>query len=341
MIHLYIYGDGGVSDDVRLKYPITHIEQDKDFSLKIVAGTIAEGTRLPVDPKGVYIFSRPVSNLEYAITKIKLEQKNARIIIDLDDSFWDIPKGHVAYDFLGPHSNNVIALERNIPKADAVVVSTEVLKKRIIDKGLREDIIVIPNVCNSDNKYLAMSRPSEYLRFGFSGTITHRDDFKIMLKPLIQFINETSGVKIVMAADSTLYRLLSAIPENKKMFVPAYPYEYYPIQLSYFDIMMMPLVNDAFNRAKSDIKLLDAVSNNKPFIASDVEPYHPYNQQDPATWAGLVVDNNPDSWYSAMRYMLSEKNRLNFIHAGERIKKEKHVSVSAEMWKNVIKGVLK
>lgn len=341
MINLYLCGDGGVSDDVRLKYPISHMQQDKDFTFNIVSSVITEGYKLPIDPNGVYIFSRPVTNLEYAITTLKSKYKNTKIIVDLDDSFWDIPKTHVAYNSIGPKSNNVLALERNIPKADAMVVSTEALKQRIQNKGLRDDIVVIPNMCNSDNMYLAMKRPSKALRFGFSGTITHRDDFRILLKPLIQFINETDNVKAVIAVDQTLYKLLSPIPETKKMFIPAYPYQYYPIQLSYFDIMLIPLVNDEFNRAKSDIKLLDAVANKKPFIASDVEPYHPYNEGDPSTWAGLLAKNNYDDWYSAMKYMLSESNRLSFIQAGEAIKEKKHISVAAEMWKKVIQGVLK
>ena len=340
MIRLYAYGDGGVSDDVRLRYPISHIKQDDGFRFKLVSGTIAEGVKLPVDPNGVYIFSRPVGSLELAITSIRSQHPNAKIIADLDDSFWDIPTSHVAYNSIGPKSENILSLERNLKKVDAVVASTETLKKRIEEKTGRHDVMVIPNVCNSDNPYLALKRPSKQLRFGFSGTITHRDDFKIMLKPLIQFINETDEVKIIMAVDSTLYRLLSSIPEKKKVFVPAYPYQYYPIQLSYMDILMIPLVNDPFNRAKSHIKLLDAVANKKPFIASDVEPYHPYNQGEPHTWAGLVVPNDPESWYSAMRYMLSEKNREAFISAGEDIKKKMHVSVSAEMWKKVIQGVL-
>lgn len=340
MIHLYVYGDGGVSDDVRLRYPITHIKQDESFKFKMASGTISEGTKLPIDDKGIYIFSRPVSNLEGAIVSLKNEHKNVKIIADLDDSFWDIPTTHIAYNSIGPKSDNIKSLERNLKRVDAIVASTETLKKRIEEKTGRQDVIVIPNVCNSDNPYLALKRPSKQLRFGFSGTITHRDDFKIMLKPLIQFISETNDVKIVMAVDSTLYRLLSSIPEKKKMFVPAYPYKYYPIQLSYMDILLIPLVNDAFNRAKSHIKLLDAVANKKPFIASDVEPYHPYGQSDSSEWAGLVVSNDSDSWYSAMKYMLSEKNRQAFISAGDAIKSKMNVSLAANMWKEVIQGVL-
>jgi len=341
MINLYVFGDGGVSDSVRLKYPISNMKEDDDFKYKITSGTIRNGTQLPVDSNGVYVFSRPMSNLEFAVNKIKTEHVGARIIVDVDDNFWNLPKSHIAYDGIGPQTYNIRSLERILSKADAVTVSTEPLKELIISRGFAKEATVIPNVCNLDNPFIAMKRPSSYLRFGFSGTITHRDDFKIILSPLTKFINEHENVKIVIASDAEIYKTLKNIPENKKMFVPAYPYEYYPIQLSYFDIMLIPLVNDAFNRAKSDIKLLDAVANNKPFIASEVTPYAPYNDGDSTTWAGLVTENNTEAWYSAMCYMLNENNRKSFISAGEKIKAEKNVSLSSAIWKEVIKGVLK
>lgn len=341
MINLYVFGDGGVSDSVRLKYPISHMIQDDNFQYKITAGTIKEGTKLPVDPNGVYVFSRPMSNMEFAITKIKTDHKEAKIIIDIDDSFWNLPKSHVAYSNIGPGTYNIQSLERIIPKADAVTVSTEPLKELIMEKGLAKEITVIPNICNLDNPYVGIKRYSPYVRFGFSGTITHRDDFKLILEPLIRFIKEHDKAKVIIAADIEIYKMLKSIPENKKSFIPPYPYDYYPIQLSYFDVMLIPLVNDAFNRAKSDIKVLDAISNNIPFIASNVMPYAPYNNGEPISWAGLVVENKADDWYSSMCYMMSEKNRQAFVSAGEKIKKEKNVSLSSAMWKTVIQGVLK
>lgn len=339
--NIYIYGDGGVSDDVRLKFPITNIKPDDELNLVISAGVVSEGMKLKVDPNGVYVFSRPVTNLELAVNKLKSDHGDAvKIIADLDDSFWDIPKHHVAYEFLGQGSQNLRSMERIFKLVDKIVVSTEPLKKKILERCGRDDIVVIPNVCNVSNPYTAFKRPSEYVRFGFSGTITHREDFKLIKSALVRFINDHSNAQVVIGADAMVYRTLDGIAEKQKLFIPAYPYSLYPLHLSYFDVMLIPLIKDNFNDAKSDIKLLDAVSNQKPFIASDVTPYHPYNEGDPSTWAGIIAGNNPDDWYSAMAYMMSWQNRFAFVSAGEVIKKEKSVAMSSALWKKVILEVL-
>ena len=252
--------------------------------------------------------------------------------------FRSIPKHHVAYESLGEKSGNLRALERNLKRVDAVTVSTNYLKDLIISKGIKDDVTVIPNICNTTNKYTAFRRPADKLRFGFSGTITHREDFKLILKPLVEFVLG-NDVMVGIGADAVIYKELRTIPEKKKFFVPGYPYDLYPLHLSHFDVLLIPLVDDKFNSAKSDIKILDAVANKIPFIASDVLPYRPYGEGEPDSWAGLVVGNKQDEWYSAMSYMLSEKNRLAFVNAGDKIRKTHGVKKSSTLWREVILDV--
>jgi len=148
---------------------------------------------------------------------------------------------------------------------------------------------------------------------------------------------ETENTQIVIAVDPEIYKMFRDIPEQKKLFVPSYPYNEYPLQISYFDIMLIPLINDVFNKGKSDIKILDALVNAKPFIASDVAPYSPYKDSE----AGLVIPNTEDDWYSALNYMLSEKNRKSFSDVGVKLAKKHHVSNASKVWKKIIQGVAK
>lgn len=280
-----------------------------------------------------------MSVLEFGIHKLR--EINDKIIVDVDDNFWTIPKTHIAYDLVGPNSGNVRSLERIIKLAKTVVTSTVPLAEYMIYKNIHSSPIVNPNVCNSHNKYNEFSRPSKYLRYGFSGTMTHREDFKTIFKPLKQFIMEHNNVQIAIAVDPEIYRMFRDVPEERKLFVPAYNYEEYPLQLSYFDVMLIPLINDEFNQSKSDIKILDALINGKPFIASDVYPYSPYGKMEESKWAGLVIKNDENSWYSALCYMLSEKNRDTFSINGKIEARNHDVKYSSQFWKKLILGIAK
>jgi len=330
-MNIYAYGDGGVSEEVRLRYPLSQMIASKDFDYILHTGTIKEGSRLPLDKDGIYIFSRPMATLNAAI--LSLKQSGAKIIIDVDDNFWAIPKSHVGYTAVGPGSKNIIALEMVLPLADVVTVSTSPLAEYFKYRKFIENPVVIPNVCNSHNQYNCFPRrKSKYVRYGFSGTITHREDFKVIVKPMMQFLKEQPLAQIAIGCDPEIYRFFRLVPEQQKIFVPSYPYKYYPAQLSFFDLMLIPLVKDTFNHGKSDIKILDSIVNGKPFIASNVYPYMPYKD----SGAGIVIDNDETSWYNALNTMFSEESRKRFSSAGLELAKQHHVNTSAETWKSII-----
>lgn len=327
---IYVFGDGGVSDQVRAIYPLRNVA-DAEVRYGIIVG----GARIPVDKNAVYVFPRPMTMLENAIIQIK--EEGIPVIIDMDDNFWNIPKTHIGYPAVGPKTENVRSLERNMLMADFITFSTEHLRQYVINNfGIDEaKTVVIPNVCNLDNQWNCYKRPSKHIRYGFSGTLTHREDFGLIVKPLIRAIMDTQDSKAVIGCDPEIYRMLRTLPESKKMFVPTYRYEEYPIQLSYFDVMLIPLVNDTFNCSKSDIKILDAIANGKPFIASDVLPYKPYID----SGAGLVIPNTEEDWYTSIRYLSSEKNRKAMAETGLALAKTKSVSNSSKAWQEVINNV--
>lgn len=332
-MNIFAFGDGGVSEEVRLLYPLAQMVASKDFEYTLRTATIKEGTKIPIDKEAIYIFSRPMIVTEHAFHQIK--EMGMPTVVDVDDNFWALPKSHIGYSVVGPESLNVRSLERILRIADRVVTSTEPLKKEIVDRGLVEEskITVIKNVCNSHNQYVGFKRPSNKVRYGFSGTKTHREDFKILLRPLLQFASEHDNVQVITAVDPELYRMLRKLPEQKKLFVPACDYKYYPVQLGYFDVIMVPLANNAFNHSKSDIKILDAIVNGKPFVASAVEPYLEYKD----SGAGYVIGNSEEEWYKAFTDLLSPEKRESFSNAGVELAKLHHVSKSADSWKRLLK----
>ena len=55
--------------------------------------------------------------------------------------------------------------------------------------------------------------------------------------------------------------------------MPGVPYDDYPLIYRYIDILVVPLRDTHFNRAKSDIKLLECGASRTPWVASDIPFY--------------------------------------------------------------------
>jgi hypothetical protein len=81
-----------------------------------------------------------------------------------------------------------------------------------------------------------------------------------------------------------------------------------------FDVGISPLVDSAFNRAKSDIKCLDYLAMGARPVVSDVLPYQV------AELDGLVdrVGNDPTEWYAALEALVQQREAIRRDDDGRR-----------------------
>jgi hypothetical protein len=68
-----------------------------------------------------------------------------------------------------------------------------------------------------------------------------------------------------------------------------------------FDLGIAPLVDNAFNRLKSDIKVLEYTAMGLPVVASSVEPYSDADQ---------AILCNPSEWYPTLRTLIQDQGAL-------------------------------
>jgi glycosyltransferase involved in cell wall biosynthesis len=117
------------------------------------------------------------------------------------------------------------------------------------------------------------------------------------------------------------------------------PYDQYPITVGYFDIMLAPLINDHFNNAKSDIKLIDAGAMGIPYVASNIPVYKEWFDGD-GNKAGLLSPD--DQWYENMKYLVQNKEiRDNMGRAGKKAVKKRDMINLGELWLETIDKVIK
>ncbi|MCO7016133.1 glycosyltransferase [Vibrio paracholerae] len=178
--------------------------------------------------------------------------------------------------------------EAFIKQMDSCIVSTAALKEYIEDTyGLA--CRIEPNKI-SHNKIRKPTEKSGPLKIIYaSGTYSHKEDFELIEAPLFEFLSNNSDVRLsILGATQSSERIL-ALPN-----VSSYPLLPYDAMLDFVakhDVMLVPLVDDIFNNAKSNVKFVEAGAVGVPVIASNVREY--YNSIEIGV-NGFVVNDNTD-----------------------------------------------
>lgn len=324
-------GTGGVSDAVRLHMP--SIELSKlGHPVKSVSVTEFQQTgkmkmldQILDDSYSCVLFSRPTS------VKLMrfLKEKNAEVIVDMDDDFHSIPIHHPGYRAVGAGNPQFIAaIEECVSIADGLTVTTEALRQRW--KSFQENIKIIPNGWSKTDPFWGYKYESRYFNIGWGGTITHRIDFEIVLKTLIRVAREHPHVRICIAGDPEIYLRLRDVPEKQKVFIPMVQYADYTHSLAYFDLLLAPLEDNEFNRAKSDIKLVDACAMRMPFVASSVGEYSKWRE------GGILVSTEQE-WLDAITVFIEKPSVYReYAQRGHQYVQGREMGMLVHKWKEII-----
>lgn len=160
-----------------------------------------------------------------------------KMICDLDD-YWELYEGHYVADNWAKYNvrGNII---RMIKEADAVTVTTDYLGQKV--KEFNKNVIVIPNALPYGDDQFAGKRQPWSGKVKYIGGRTHKEDLRV------------AGLNY-------------DIPQQL-------PIEYYMNHYKGVNICVAPLMDNEFNRCKSNLKVLEAGVNYQAIITSKIEPY--------------------------------------------------------------------
>jgi len=217
------------------------------------------------------------------------KKKNFKIAYDADDWFFDIPTFNHAYKAYNPDIlNNIAEIVTNM---DYMTVTTSHLRNLFHEKIKipKERILIIPNYLPKflyDGYYdkevmkaKCKQKMSDKPRILWTGSSTHfnlgnmtdKDDVKI----LRQFIHKTAKkyqwVMVGIPKDAVKYL---GLPPNVECHpwcaILNYPHLLHSVKC---DLAVTSLYNCDFNKAKSNIKLLEFGALGIPAVLEDIEPY--------------------------------------------------------------------
>lgn len=251
----------------------------------------------------------------------KFKDKGIKIIMDIDD-YWVLPdyhpivwRGDVDYDMW---KGSILA---NLSMADYIWTSTESLKSKVQDMVPNTPIVIARNAIDYDNEaqwndVRGKSRNKNKVVIGYAGSTTHYRDLDALQTP-IRRINSNRflrknvifnlfGVDNKTDVGKKVWRHQTDIVTVKGRFnnvhldggknVREYAYFY-----NEMDISIASLIDNDFNRCKSELKLIEAGAKYKPFIGSDMITYN-------RTEANIDLCSNPDDWVNSMKELIVDKH---------------------------------
>ncbi len=239
-----------------------------------------------------------------------LRQKNAKLVLDTDDAFHAIGPSHPEH---GLHSEKLQAFNYLADNADQIWVSTKRLGNFFKEHGSKVHVVF-----NSlDKRFWSYNRTrsdaSGPLQLLYMGTGTHDADLTLIMPAFDQLAEkypDSFQLKVVGISDSLPERdWLDRI--STKWNGSIYP-RFVPwfLQQGPFDIGLSPLVDNDFNRNKSDIKCLDYLAAGMLPVVSDTEPYKSVELDKFI----VRIGNKSDSW---------QKKLSEFINDPEALRQEK------------------
>jgi hypothetical protein len=233
-------------------------------------------------------------------------EKGAVLVTDIDDAFSRIGPDHPEEAVYRPLN---AALERAIAASAESWFATAELRSAYAGHAARSHIV--PNMLDP-RIWRDWRRPPPPILTGgkvrmlYMGTHTHGADFAVIRPGLERLAAERPD-----AFDVTVIGVapdLAPAPWLRRLSPPAEAIAYprfvrWLRRQGPFDLGLAPLVDNPFNRAKSDIKLLDYAALGLLPVVSDVPPY----QGDPISAALAVrIAADPNQWFTALRDIIDD-----------------------------------
>ncbi len=292
---------------------------------------------VPVDAVIVDRLWRPDISLDLARELLVTVRRNgAKLIYALDDDFLTLDT-HRASWFTVDHREVAWFL---LHEADLIIVTTAELAKRFVNYNAH--IRIIPNFL--DERLLGSGRLAtpfmeRRITIGYMGTLTHDDDFLLMLPALRKVVQKYSDrvrVQLIGAiAHANTWPLLSDLP---LYVLPLSPIEAeYPLFVPWFtsrvqwDIAISPLCDDDFNRCKSDIKFLDYSAIGAAGIYSRVPAYMGSVVHGETGW---LAENTTEAWVEALETLILDASLRRRIASNARqyLYSERIVARAVQYW---------
>lgn len=266
-----------------------------------------------------------------------LHSTNVKIVYEIDDNLVNLYPSHPLFELYRDKKDLFIEY---LSKSDLVTVTTPSLKNSF--KHFSDKIAILPNYIDEEIWKMEIEKNNnKKIRILFSGSKTHRKDLEEIEDAIIDIYKEfNQNIELIFWGDVTAkIEKHCSITKIDKHFQSYSEYADFLCSLN-IDIGLIPLKYNQFNLSKSNIKWLDYSMAEIASILTDIEPYNTtvINQVN-----GLLVKNNPKSWYEAIRELIinTDKRKTIAKNAHEYVKNNFTIQKNVMKWYDVYTSLIR
>ena len=278
----------------------------------------------PIDAD-VVILQRPLLGL-LADAIPHIQAQGVAVIVEIDDDFSRLHANHPVFRAAHPRVNkasNWQHLQRACGLADLVTVTTPALAERY---GPHGHAIVLPNRVPASMLDITAERDGRTV--GWAGfTISHVGDLTVTHGGVAQALNATGGRFLNIGNGDQVQQQLGLADEPN--ITGPVPFPDYPQALAQLDIGIAPLADNAFNHAKSALKILEYGALGIPCVASPRPDYQRLANEGIAT---IAQDRGRDWCRKLTQLITSPQLRAEQADHARAVIRERH-TYETESWR--------
>jgi len=285
------------------------------------------GTKTPEDKMlatkqaDILVFHRPEDANKLELARI-LKKQGKKIVFDNDDTYKDHESVRLNDYFTKERVKMGLARVNSITdafiiEADLVTCTTEVLAQEY--RKLNSNVVVIPNCIDPFYFEEPLRNETDVVRIGVVGSVVTSTDLDV-LAPIVRHYENDKTVRIVcfgLPPNRKANPKVESIYRDEYRFMDSVDVEWHPavnadvyydkINSLKLDMMIIPREDNYFNRAKSNLKFLEASMLEIPVIAQGFsDGLSPY-QVDPEDAKHMVIVTDNNNWIPEIDKMIVDK----------------------------------
>jgi len=248
------------------------------------------------------------------------KENNKTIFYDIDDLVFDLEHtnmikflDNMSQEERELYNDGVVRMGKTLDLCEYGIASTERLQIEM-GKHLKE-VFVNRNVASEEMVKYSQDALNNVIKddskviIGYlSGSITHNDDFKLIMPSIISVLKKYDNVYLEIVGLLDLPEEMLEV-KDKVITAPFMDWQDLPKLIRSIDINLAPLEDTIFNEAKSENKWTEAALVKIPTIASNVGAF---KSQIVNEKTGLLCDNSND-WDKYLSLLIENKKFRNEI----------------------------
>ena len=303
----------------------------KLFNWDIAFRLISDCTGEVIEGGDVFIVQRDAN--QFVVEVIQLINRMGKpIIFEIDDLLTEIPS------FLSHHQiliDNRHYLQQALRESTAISTTTKRLSQAL--QKYNKNVNVVPNCVKCNGNGIAGHADVDSEDVSLIVASSDKVLVDMVIEPILRAQKEL-GVKVVTVGPISLEFIKAGVVVEQHEIMP---YEDFLelIQSVSNLVGIIPLDDSIFSSCKSPIKYFDYSLAGVPTLASNVLPYLDFIEHENT---GILVDNNNDAWFDAIKGVsLSSKKRKHLsLSARDYVIKGYPLERCAELWNDIIEGAI-